>query len=113
MDVGVAYRPGDDSPAVAPFRTINPPTSVDILFEEELVGGVMHYVMARCRNGAMVSSHCAVPPKFMVDKSPPDCYPYLSKLLGEGAMAWAQAEPTRLAMNFNAAFRDEQSTLRR
>ena len=111
IDVGVAYRGGAPEPSIVSWQTFVPPVWVALAWpasKRPLLAGNMHYVQPRCRNGAWASTFCE-PLMFQVDGSPPTCFPPLVRLIGGGAIYWAQPESTQLRVGFQAAMYDDES----
>ena len=113
VEIGVARRsrlaPGE--PAVAALRSVVPPTEDVIAFDAPLEAGMNHYLVARCVNGAGVTSSFCDAPMFVVDGSPPECAYYLAKTFGEGHMSTVHRNAGQLTIGFEQALWDEHTGL--
>ena len=114
VEIGVARRSrlAHGEPAVAALRSVVPPTEHIIAFDAPLEAGMNHFLVARCANGAGVTTFCDAP-MFVVDGTPPECAYYRARTLGEGHMSWAHANAGRLAIDFNQGLWDEHTGMQR
>ena len=110
VEIGVARRSrlAHGEPAVAALRSVVPPTEHVVSFDAPLEAGMNHFLVARCANGAGVTSFCDAP-MFVVDGTPPECAYYRARTLGEGHMPWAHANAGRLTVDFNQGLWDEHT----
>eukprot|EP00964_Phaeocystis_antarctica_P013572 scaffold7450_cov76-Phaeocystis_antarctica.AAC.1 len=114
VEIGVARRSrlAHGEPAVAALRNVVPPTAHLIAFDAPLKAGMNHFLVARCANGAGVTTFCDAP-MFVVDGTPPECAYYRARTLGEGHMSWAHANAGRLTIDFSQGLWDEHTGMQR